>query len=106
MSFATRKSGSITVHLSSRAIKRKRIWLGSLTVLASGTPAIHFKMDLEITAIIGFAILGSVILLLIALFTARYLTPVKYQGGWVLIRGINREFFNEIAAKNPARPPR
>lgn len=105
VSLATRKSGSITVHLSNQAIKRKRIWLGSLTVLAFGIPAILFNMDLEITAIIGFAILGSVILLLIALFTARYLTPVKYQEGWFIIRGINREFLDEIAAQNPARPP-
>lgn len=105
VSLATRKSGSITVHLSNQAIKRKRIWLESLTVLAFGIPAILFNMDLEITAIIGFAILGSVILLLIALFTARYLTPVKYQEGWFIIRGINREFLDEIAAQNPARPP-
>lgn len=100
---STRKSGSITIHLSNQAIKRKRIWLSSLVILAIAIPAIAFNIDFELSELGELAVVGSFIgaifLLLIAALSIRYLTPVGSKEGWFLIRGFNQELLNDIASR-------
>lgn len=98
VALSTRKSGSITVHLSHQAVKRKRIWVSSLLLLAVGIPTVVFGLKIGLSEIAFIAFFTSIILLIIALFSTRYLTPVRHKEGWFLIRGINREYLNDIAA--------
>ncbi|MEN8773875.1 MAG: hypothetical protein ABF380_07155 [Akkermansiaceae bacterium] len=98
VALSTQKKGSITISLSSEAMKRKRVWLISLFSLAFGIPALLFGLRIESAELIGFAVFGSILLLIAGLFTIRYLTPVKYIDGWFLIRGVHKEFLNDLAS--------
>lgn len=92
------KKGSITISLSSQAMKRKRIWPISLFSFAFGILALLFGLRIESAELIGFAVFGSILLLIVGLFTIRYLTPVKYIDGWFLVRGVHKEFLNDLAS--------
>lgn len=96
---STRKSGSISVHLSNRAIKRKRIWLGSLILAAVAIPSLTFGLNIRFTGTVFLFFFGSLFFLLLALFFVRYLTPVNHSNGWFLIKGINQELLNDIASR-------
>lgn len=80
--------GTITVHLSNTAIRRKRIHLiviFSLSFLLFGLSTISPAI-----------LLGGILLLMIGLLSLRYLSPTGFQSHWFLVKGFHQDFLRGI----------
>jgi len=88
--------GSITVSLSKRAIRKKRLtiifWLGLTTFLVVfGISRMPTNSELG-----AFCLMGSMITLIITLFSIRYLATVNHKDGWFAVKGFHRDFLHDI----------
>ena len=97
VSLTNTSRGTVTVHLSKDAIRKKRIIIASILFVSLGPlfllPVIAGRAE-ELIPLIG---LGSLIGLIVMLFCRRYLAVKGFKKGWFLVGGFNKEFLREIS---------
>ncbi|MDB4265401.1 hypothetical protein N9891_01485 [bacterium] len=93
--FKTRR-GSITVSLSKRAIRKKRLtlafWFGLLVALfTSGVISLSSNPGLG-----PLLIIAGIVPLIAILFSIRYLSTTGERDGWFEVKGCHRDFLQAI----------
>ncbi len=94
--------GSVTVHLSNTAIRKKRIRFSSAFLLALALFGLTPLLTTTSPDVLPFTLLGGLVCLIIGFLSLRYLTPKNFKSDWFLVKGFHLDFLRDIDSEKAA----